>query len=317
MEKPKILVVGSMNMDLMVYGTPKIPDYGESLRCDYYDFVPGGKGSNQAFAAAKLGAHSTMVGCIGDDAYGHALVDELEKAGVDTRFLVFDKDTRTGLALMCVEKAGRYVSYVMLGANLKLDGQAVERALQTEKFDMIMMQLEMPLETVYATHRLAAKYDIPVFLDAGPPMPVDLELMKGMYILSPNETETEALTGVAIDTEANASQAAKMLFRKAAPRYVILKMGSRGVYFYDGSSAELIPTFDIKAIDSTAAGDTFNAALAVRLCNGEPIRRAIDAAQAAATICVSRKGALPSIPTLEEVEEFLGTNGGRNASSQE
>jgi ribokinase len=305
MEKPRILVVGSMNMDLLVYGTPKIPEYGESVRCESYEFMPGGKGSNQAFAASRLGARSAMVGCIGDDDYGHNLASELEKAGVDTQFLVFDKEERTGLALMCVEKTGRYLCYVTLGANMKLDGAAVERALAADNFDLVMMQLEMPEETVYATHELASRRGIPVFLDAGPPMPVELERLRGLYILSPNEAETQALTGIAIDTGESALAAARQLYGRAAPRWVILKMGSRGVFFYDGKEGRLMPTFDIKTVDSTAAGDTFNAALAVRLCKGEAVEQAINAAQAAATICVSRRGALPSIPTLEEVEAFI------------
>jgi len=304
-KKPRILVVGSMNMDLLAYGVPKIPEFGETVRCGTYDLVPGGKGSNQAFAAARLGADASIVGCIGDDEYGRTFVKELDSVGVDTRFLVFDRNERTGLALICVEKSGRYVCYVMLGANMKLDGQAVERALQAEKFDMVMMQLEMPEETVYATHALAVRFGIPVFLDAGPPMAVDFGRLKGLHILSPNEAETEALTGIRIDSDAGALAAAKELYGKAAPRYVILKMGSRGVFFYDGTIAKRMPAYGIEAIDSTAAGDTFNAALAVGLCRGEPIMQAIRAAQAAAAICVSRKGALPSIPTLLEVEVFL------------
>jgi len=307
MPPPKILVVGSMNMDLMAYGVPKIPDFGETVRCGTYDLVPGGKGSNQAFAVARLGADAAMAGCIGEDEYGRIFVRELENLGVDTRFLVIDRSERTGLALICVDRTGRYVCYVMLGANMKLDARAVEMALQTEKFDMVMMQLEMPEETVYATHALATRYDIPVFLDAGPPMAVDFGRLKGLYILSPNEAETEALTGVRIDTDAGALTAARALYEKASPRYVILKMGSRGVFFYDGTVAEHIPAFNIQAVDSTAAGDTFNAALAVGLCKGEPIMLAINAAQAAAAICVSRKGALPSIPTLVEIDAFLKT----------
>jgi len=316
MKKPKILVVGSMNMDLMVYGVPKLPGYGESLACDAYDFFPGGKGSNQAFAVSKLGAQSSMVGCLGDDEYGRSLAANLEQAAVDTRFLVFDQAARTGLAIICVEKAGRYVSYCALGANMRLSGEAVERALDAEKFDMVMMQLEMPLETVYRTYELAAARGIPVFLDAGPPAPVDLGRLKGIFIISPNEAETAALVGFPVDTEEAALKAAKILYEKVSPKYVILKMGSRGAFLYDGKIAKLLPTFDVKAIDSTAAGDTFNAALGVALCGGVPMEDALVTAQAAASICVSRKGALPSIPTVAEVEAFLKERASRYPGSK-
>ncbi len=316
MKEPKILVVGSMNMDLMVYGVPKLPGYGESLSCESYAFFPGGKGSNQAFAVSRLGARSSMVGCLGDDEYGRTLASDLESASVDTRFLVFDKSARTGLAIICVEKAGRYVSYCALGANMRLSGDAVDRALRAESFDMVMMQLEMPLETVYRTYELAAARGIPVFLDAGPPAPVDLDRLKGIFILSPNEAETEALVGFPVDTEEAALEAAKLLYGRVSPKYVILKMGSRGAFLYDGANARMLPTFDVEAIDSTAAGDTFNAALGVALCGGASMEDALIRAQAAASICVSRKGALPSIPTAAEVDAFLAERGTMSTGSK-
>ena len=170
---------------------------------------------------------------------------------------------------------------------------------------MVIMQLEMPLETVYQTYEMASERGIPVFLDAGPAMKIPLERLKGLFILSPNEAETEALTGICPDTDENALKAAKWLYEQAAPRYVILKLGERGALLYDGSEARFIECFKVNAVDSTAAGDTFGAALSIRLCKGDEIEDAIHFAHAAAGICVSRMGAQISIPTEEEVRHFL------------
>ncbi|MBA4700790.1 MAG: ribokinase [Ruminococcus sp.] len=305
MKKPKILVVGSMNMDLFVEGANTIPKFGESILCGNYGYATGGKGSNQAIAAALQGADVTMVGRLGDDTNGESLRKELKKAGVHTEYIVTDPDRQTGLALMLLHEDGRYVSYVALGANGGICGSDVKAALDACQFDMVIMQLEMPLETVYQTYELAKERKIPVFLDAGPAMNIPLKRLEGLFILSPNEAETEALTGINPDTEEKAIQAAKMLYEEAKPEYVILKLGSRGAMLYDGNNIELIPCFKVKAVDSTAAGDTFGAALAIRLCKGDNMRDAIRFAHAAAGICVSRMGAQVSIPREEEVAEFL------------
>ncbi len=305
MSKPRILVVGSMNMDLFVQGANTIPKFGESIVCGDYGYATGGKGSNQAIAAALLGGDTTMVGRLGNDTNGEALRAELEKAGVHTEYIVTDFHSQTGLALMLLNEDGRYVCYVALGANGNICGEDVKAALDTGSFDMVIMQLEMPLETVYQTYELAKEKGVPVFLDAGPAMHIPLDRLKGLFILSPNEAETEALTGINPDTEERAKQAAEQLYLKAAPHYVLLKLGARGALLYDGKKAEFIPCFKVKAVDSTAAGDTFGAALAIRLCKGDDIRTAIRFAHAAAGICVSRIGAQISIPSEKEVVNFL------------
>ena len=306
MKRPRILVVGSINMDLFVEGANAIPGYGESIRCRHYGYASGGKGSNQAFAVAKQGADVVFVGCIGDDENGKKVKASLDKAGVNTDYLVIDPDTQTGLALMLVDdKTGKYVSYVAMGGNDRLSPEAVKKALDENEFDMVVMQLEMPLETVYRTYELAREKGIPVFLDAGPAMSIPLDRLKGLFIISPNEAETEALTGINIDTNENALKAAKWLYEHAEPQYVLLKMGERGALLYNGKEFKFIECFKVKAVDSTAAGDTFGAALAIRLCKGSKIEDAVLYAHAAAGICVSRLGAQTSIPTEEEVEAFL------------
>ncbi len=305
LKKPKLLIVGSLNMDLMVFGVPKIPEYGESLKCTDYQYCNGGKGANQAIAAAMQGADVTMVGRVGDDTNGRILKRSLRKHGVDVRWIYHDKVEKTGLAQMMVGEQGKYVSYLVMGANAKLDAQDVELALNAKDYDMLVMQLEMPLETVYKTYELARKKGIRVFLDAGPAMQMRLEPLKGIYILSPNEVETKALTGIEIDTFEKATEAALFLYRMVEPTFVILKMGKRGVLCYDGSKVRRVPAFDIPVIDTTAAGDTFGGALAVQLARGVDIETALQYASVAAALCVSRKGSQDSIPSEAEVIDCI------------
>ena len=254
-----------------------------------------------------------MVGRVGRDSNGDQLIESLRRVNVNTDYVVRDEETQTGLALMLVNNDGRYASYVSIGANYRVVVDDVRKALDAEKFDMLVMQLEIPLETVYATCELAKERNIPVFLDAGPAMHIPVDRLKGLYIFSPNEAETEALTGISVETNEGALEAAKWLYENASPEYVILKLGSRGALLYDGKEAKFIPCFKVNAIDSTAAGDTFGACLAIELCKGKPMEEAIVTAHAAAGICVSRQGAQISIPTGEEVEQFLKERtGGKN-----
>lgn len=307
MSKPSILVVGSMNMDLIIYDVPKLPEYGESIPCGSYIQVPGGKGANQAVAAAKLGADAAMVGCVGDDSFGIRLVENLQNHNVDTSFTIADPEVQTGMAPIMVDKeTARYVSYVVMGGNNYVSATQVEQALARRKTDMVLMQLEMPLETVYKTYEIASALGVPVFLDAGPAMNIPLDRLKGIFVISPNEAETKALTGIMPYSETTALQAAEKLYQMACPQYVLLKLGERGAYLYDGKKGKLIPSFSgVKAVDTTAAGDTFGAAFAVSYCGGTPLEEAVEYAHAAAAICVSRKGAQPAIPFGWEVEELI------------
>lgn len=311
MDKPKLLVIGSMNMDIFVHGANRIAKFGESVPCNDYGYAAGGKGANQALAAAVLGAEVTMVGRLGEDEYGRVLQNNLAKAGVHTEYIVTEKDQQTGIALLLVNEDGKYICYTVPGSNDCISEDDVRAALDSAQFDMVIMQLEMPLETVYRTCELAVERSIPVFLDAGPAMNIPLERFKGLFILSPNEAETEALTGINPDTEEKAAAAARWLYQEAHPRYVVLKLGSRGALLFDGENTELSPCFKVDAVDSTAAGDTFGAALAIRLCEGAEMHDAIRYAHAAAGICVSRVGAQSSIPTRLEVENFLSSAAGK------
>ena len=298
-------MVGCINMDLFMRDCNALPGYGQTIISGKYGYAPGGKGSNQAFAMAKLGGAVTMAGRVGRDSNGDQLLASLRGAGVNVDCVVRDEEACTGLALMLVNSDGRYVCYLSIGANERVTVEDARRALDAGEYDMVVLQLEIALETVFATIELAKARNIPVFLDAGPAMKLPMERIRGLYILSPNEAETEALTGICVDTDEAALRAAKLLYEQAAPKYVILKLGSRGALLYDGAEAKFIPCFKVEAVDSTAAGDTFGACLAVELCKGVPMEEAIVTAHAAAGICVSRQGAQTSVPTEEEVQAFL------------
>lgn len=304
MKKPKILVVGSMNVDLCMYGMTGLPRWSESTFCTGYQYAVGGKGTNQSIAASIQGADTYLLGKIGEDDNGKMLLDRLEEAGVHTEHVIIDKENLTGFSTMNMGEEGKYFSIYAAGANTKLTIPELEAVLESHEFDMIMMVLEMPLPVAYRICKLGAEKKIPVFLDAGPAMTIPLENLKGAFIVSPNEAETAALTGIEPDTDENVEAAAKKLYEEAQPEYVLLKLGKRGAYLYNKDVKKLIPGFKVDAIDTTAAGDTFGAAFCVKYAMGAPLEEAIRYGHAAAAICVTRKGGQPSIPQQEEVEAF-------------
>lgn len=302
--KPAILVVGSMNMDLVMYGLGDLPSWGTSTFGTEYQYAAGGKGANQAFAAVRQGADCYMVGRIGNDENGRALLSSLGSSGVHTEYVVTDPDQNTGLSTMNMGEEGRYFSIYVPGANQAMCIADLEAALEKRSFDMIVMQLEMPRDLIYHICALGKQTGIPVFLDAGPAMQIPLEKLEGTFIISPNEAETQALTGIEPDTEDNVRKAARKIYDEAHPQYVLLKLGKRGAFLYGKDRQKRIPGFKVDAIDTTAAGDTFGAAFCVQYCKGRALEEAIRYAHAAAAICVTRKGGQPSIPTAEETEAF-------------
>jgi len=306
--KPRILVVGSMNMDLCMYGITRLPGWGESSFSTEYCYAAGGKGANQALACSRLGAETYMVGRIGRDDNGSGLIESLDEGGVNTEYVVRDPVLNTGLSTMNMGIDGRYFSFYVQGANTALCPEDVERALADISPDMIVMQLEMPESVILRICEIGREKHIPVFLDAGPAQAFPLEQLNGAFIISPNEAETAALTGIEPLDPDSMEAAADRIYRMARPAYVLLKVGSRGAYLYSEKVKKLIPGFTVEAVDTTAAGDTFGAAFCVRYCRGTPLEEAIRYAHAAAAICVTRKGGQPSIPSLEETEQFWRAN---------
>ncbi len=305
---PKILVIGSIFMDLVFHGMPSLGTYGQSISCDSYNYVPGGKGANQAVAASKMGASVSMVGCLGKDENGEILLNNFHSFGIKTRDIIVSEDYNSGLAIMLISNLnGKYVSYHVKGGNAHISPLQVKKALDRENYDMVLMQLEMPLETVYETCRMTRERNIPVFLDAGPACPICLENLEGVTFISPNEIETESLTGISVNTLDGIQEAAAFLFDKTKPKYVLLKLGERGAYLYDGKEGKLIPGFSVKAMDTTAAGDTFGGAFAKAYCCGKSVEDAVVYAHVASALCVSKEGGQTSIPTSQEVELYYSS----------
>jgi len=306
--KAKILVVGSINMDLVLQ-LDKSPDAGETVIGHEYSYIPGGKGANQAVAAARIGTEVVFCGRVGEDSNGELLLKNLQDNGIDTSFVIKDNSSQTGLAVIPVESNGENRIIVMPGANMKVCESDVDKALESE-YDAIMLQLEIPLDVVYYTIKKASQKGIKVVLDAGPAMSLDLKDLKGLNIISPNESETYALTGIKADSEENMVKAAKKMQDETGAGYVVIKLGKRGAMLYNKGEYEIFPTFeDVKPIDTTAAGDSFTAAMTSKIITGGDIEKAIKYAHAVGTICVSRKGAQPSLPFAFEVDEFLNRRG--------
>ena len=287
---------------------PFVPEQGQTIMSDdTYAFVPGGKGANTAVAAARLGGDVVFCTRVGNDSYGEQLYEKYKAEGIDTRFLVMDKTARTGLAVIMVEKTGNNRIVVYPGANINLNDNDAEAAF-TAYPDALIMQLEIDKETVIAASRYAREKGTKVFLDAGPvSTDFPLEQLGELEVLSPNETETRILTGITPNSSANCLRACVALMSRVPCKYVVLKLGDRGCYVYDGTHCHHIAPIDVGTpVDTTAAGDAFTAALAVRyMSNGANIIDACEFANAVGGYVVTKAGAFPSLPTTKELRDFL------------
>jgi ribokinase len=301
MSEPEVVVVGSINMDLVVR-TARLPEPGETVSGKSFSTVPGGKGANQAVASARLGARTAMIGCVGDDAFGVELGRVLAADGIDSRAVRQVAGVPTGVALIEVDDAGRNHIVVVPGGNGRLeigDVQAHEALLASAR--AVVLQLEVPLSTVVWTAARARALGKLVVLNPAPAQPLPAELLAAADYLVPNELEAGALSGVRVDSPAAAAEAAQRL-RAQGPRNVIITLGAAGVLSATADEVRHHPARPVQAVDSTAAGDTFIGGLCAALVAGRPLDRAIAFAQAAAAISVTRPGAQTSIPRREEVE---------------
>jgi ribokinase len=311
MTPPRIAVVGSINADLVVR-CARLPRPGETISARDVKEVPGGKGANQAVAAARLGAEVTMIGRVGDDAFGQRLRTGLQENGVSVDWVTTTPNCASGLAIVAVEDSGENAIMVIPGANGRLTPEDVLAAGEViRRADVVLVQLEVPLETTIAAIKLAREYGTPVILDPAPAptfgddrSAIAADLLQ-VEVACPNEAEALALTNVRIETVADAEQAACCL-RSLGPKYGIVTLGARGAVLCEPDSRPLlIPAFNIRAVDTTAAGDAFAAALAVRLAQGVAISEAVRFACAAGALAASRPGAQPAMPTLQEVGALL------------
>ena len=304
-EKPRILVIGSINMDV-VLRAETFPAPGETVLGTDLSLIPGGKGANQAVALARLGARPSLLGRVGADPWGEELTYKLEENGVDTELLTPDDSLPTGNATIIVDQEGENRIVLIAGANDALLPEDVDLALAGKAaWDAILLQLEIPLETVCHAISAGAARGIPVILDAGPPVKLSLEKLRGVTVLSPNESETEALTGIRPDGLESASRAAALLEKSTGAREVVLKLGDRGALCRIDGHWKLIEAHRVEVVDTTAAGDSFTAALAIEYTRKTGIKEAARRAIAAGALAVTRLGAQPSLPTAEEVDRLL------------
>ncbi|MDD4125412.1 MAG: ribokinase [Eubacteriales bacterium] len=302
----RLLVIGSANIDfVLTIGT--IPAAGVTLISDgTYSYVPGGKGANAAITAARLGGEVVFCTRIGDDAYGDRLARIYAENGIDRRFVKIDPMEQTGLAVVMVEKDGMNRIIVYPGANKNIGESDIEASFLTYP-DIVLTNLEIsPLSVEYLS-RLAERNNLPLILDCGGVTPnFVLKNIRKTEILSPNENEAEFLTGIRPDSLDNCLKACIKLCNTANIKYVVLKLGSRGSYIYDGKYCDICGPYEVAAVDTTAAGDAFTAALALEYSrNGGDIHAACRFGNAAGALTVTKRGALNSLPTEEEVKKFM------------
>ncbi len=309
---PHVTVVGSLNMDLVIRA-PRIPQPGETIIGSELHTVPGGKGANQAVAAARLGVRVSMVGRVGHDAFAGPLLDNLTATGVDHTFVTGDAEAATGVALIVVDDAGQNSIVVASGANMRLspaDVEAAEAAISAAQ--VVLLQLESPLETVTRAAEIARAHGVTVILNPAPARPLPAGLLSLVDVLVPNESETELLSGMPVGNQAEAEAAAAAL-RASGVGTLILTLGERGAMLAREGEAALFPAFDVTPVDTTAAGDAFVGGLAVALAEGKALAEAVRWGNAAGALATTRLGAQPSLPTRQALERLLVTGSAKPA----
>jgi len=302
-------VVGRVNRDLVLQAD-RVPGAGETLLGRRFSYVPGGKGANQAVAAARLGLPVTFVGCVGADAHGASMREDLRREGIELRHLRSDPQAQTGFAVILVDSEGQNRIVVFPGANAGLRREEVAEAFSGD-YRAVMINLEIPPRIVQEVCRLARARRVPVILDAGPIRQLDFGALAGLEVSSPNESEAQAISGIACADEAGALAAARRIVQITPSRYAVIKLGRRGALLYDPAKdrGEMFPALEVQAVDSTAAGDAFTAALTAAYLRHGDMRRAVRYANAAGALSAPRLGAQPSLPRREELEAFLRERG--------
>jgi ribokinase len=304
MAKNSLLVVGSSNTD-MIIKLDRIPRPGETLLGGEFVTAAGGKGANQAVGAARAGGAVTFIARVGQDMFGEQAVAGFVRDRINVDFVFRDKTAPSGVALIFVAKDGENSIAVASGANGRLSPADVKKARRAfAGAAVLVMQLETPLPTVQAAADLAAAHGVRVILNPAPARPLPDRLLRRVSILTPNEREAELLTGIKVDSDSAAATAAAGL-RARGVDTVILTLGARGAFVATADTRELVPGFKIKPVDTTAAGDIFNGALAVALAEGQPLTDAVHFANAAAALSVTKMGAQPSAPKRKDIERFL------------
>jgi len=304
----KLVVLGSINAD-HILNLESFPKPGETLTGSHYQVAFGGKGANQAVAAGRSGADIAFIACVGDDDTGRRVCTQLASDKIDITPVATIADESTGVALIFVNAEGENVIGISAGANSALTPERVNAQHDLiAQASALLMQLESPVESVLAAAKIAKQNNTSVILNPAPARTLSDELLGLVDIITPNETEAEKLTGVKVESDDDAAQAAQRLHDKGI-NTVIITLGSRGVWASRDGKGQRIPGFKVEAVDTIAAGDTFNGALVTALLEGKALSDAIRFAHAAAAIAVTRRGAQPSVPWRHEIDAFLQQQG--------
>lgn len=297
----KILVIGSSNTD-MVIKTEKLPAPGETILGGTFLMNPGGKGANQAVAAARLGGQVTFIAKRGNDLFGNQMTGLLKKEGINTKYIVKDPDLPSGIALIIVDSDGENNIVVAPGSNSNLVAEDIPaELLSSGKFNILLLQLEVPIMTVEYAALTAAEHGIKVILNPAPATKLHDYLLRHIWLITPDETEVEIITGIKVRDQATADTAATWFLKKGV-KNVIITMGAAGAFVKTDAFTDMVPGIKVNTIDTTAAGDVFNGALAVAVAEGKNLEKAVEFANKAAAISVTRLGAQASAPYRKEVK---------------
>ena len=300
-ERAPIIVIGSVNTD-MVATAPTLPAAGETVMGTDFFVSAGGKGGNQAVAAARLGANVSMVGNLGTDALGDQAIERLKKENIDCQQVTRDSEQASGVALINVDQTGENQIVVVPGANATLSAELVEKAFSNiAEGSIILLQLEIPLASVARAIELGTEKNCRIILDPAPAQALSPSLLENVFLLTPNETEAEILSGIKVTGENSAKEAASALLQLGVDNLAIT-LGSSGVLLASKNEHRLIPAIEVEAIDTTAAGDCFNGSLAAELAKGNELPQSIEFACRAASISVTRAGAQDAMPFAHEVK---------------
>jgi ribokinase len=300
----RIIVIGSSNTD-MVIKTEKLPAPGETILGGKFLMNPGGKGANQSVAASRLGGKVTFISKRGNDLFGNQAVGLLMREGVDIQYIVKDPDLPSGVALITVDSAGENSIVVAPGSNGNLLKEDIPSVIfDTGKFEILLLQLEIPIDTVEYSAVIASEHGIKVILNPAPARKLSDNLLKNTWLITPNETEAETITGVIITDIPSAERAAELIQERGV-KNVIITLGEAGAYIKSENYTGLIPGIKVKPVDTTAAGDVFNGALAVAISEGSDLKDAVIFANEAAAISVTRMGAQASAPYRNEINSQL------------
>ena len=296
----RIIVIGSSNTD-MVVKSKKLPSPGETILGGTFLMNPGGKGANQAVSAARLSGNVTFVTKTGNDLFGERSRHLFDNEGIDTKFIIRDSINPSGVALISVDENGENCIVVAPGSNATLDAYDIDDAVyETQQSDVFLMQLEIPVSTVeFVALKVAGKGNR-VILNPAPARQLSSELLSSLYIITPNEVEAEILTGISVHDTISAEKCARKLFQKGV-KNVVITMGAAGAFLFTQDISKMVPVIPVKAIDTTAAGDVFNGALAVAISEGKELEDAVMFANKAAAISVTRMGAQASAPYRNEI----------------